>query len=388
MKRLVMLSALLLLTSSCVANAASKNKHNFSQYDFTLWGKYQVKGSENSYKFQSNLKEDKDVTTEIKNNKKTGLISYLLFEDGKIVIDESDLPEFIKNNKGLLPSHSIGKSLVSYVAGHAICEGYIDSVDVKLDDWATIKNTLYDGQVLIDLLNMKAGDQSYIGHYTYRTDNKIKGTGVNINTFPLKDVMELDIIQNARKSVPTYNYNALITNTIMNYIIHKTNGDWEKLLHKVFNQHVKVKNNVHFLKTERQKFSYEPPSAFSGTELGRYSFYASRYDYLRIAKTMMDDWNNDTCAGKYLKTMYERRIGKNREDSGWANGNKQRDYYFKSYGGQFHFDLVGLTNRKALAMSGFGGQHIYIDFDAKRIVIAHAKHRDYNWKSTVYNKIK
>ena len=69
MKRLVMLSALLLLTSSCVANAASKNKHNFSQYDFTLWGKYQVKGSENSYKFQSNLKEDKDVTTEIKNNK-------------------------------------------------------------------------------------------------------------------------------------------------------------------------------------------------------------------------------------------------------------------------------------------------------------------------------
>jgi hypothetical protein len=103
---------------------------------------------------------------------------------------------------------------------------------------------------------------------------------------------------------------------------------------------------------------------------------------------MMDDWNNDTCAGKYLKTMYERRIGKNREDSGWANGNKQRDYYFKSYGGQFHFDLVGLTNRKALAMSGFGGQHIYIDFDAKRIVIAHARHRDYNWKSTVYNKIK
>jgi hypothetical protein len=39
-------------------------------------------------------------------------------------------------------------------------------------------------------------------------------------------------------------------------------------------------------------------------------------------------------------------------------------------------------------MSGMGGQHIYIDFDAKRIVIAHAKHRDYNWRSTVYNKIK
>ena len=36
----------------------------------------------------------------------------------------------------------MGKSLVSYVTGHAICEGYIDSVNVKLDDWPTIKNTL------------------------------------------------------------------------------------------------------------------------------------------------------------------------------------------------------------------------------------------------------
>ena len=24
----------------------------------------------------------------------------------------------------------------------------------------------------------------------------------------------------------------------------------------------------------------------------------------------MEDWNNNTCAGKYLKTIYERRINK------------------------------------------------------------------------------
>ena len=46
---------------------------------------------------------------------------------------------------------------------------------------------------------------------------------------------------------------------------------------------------------------------------GRYSFYATRYDYLRIAKTIMEDWNNNTCAGKYLKTIYERRINKNKK---------------------------------------------------------------------------
>jgi hypothetical protein len=56
----------------------------------------------------------------------------------------------------------MGKSLVSYVTGYAICEGYIDNIDVTLDDWSVLKGTLYEGQKLIDLLNMKAGDQKII----------------------------------------------------------------------------------------------------------------------------------------------------------------------------------------------------------------------------------
>ena len=60
-----------------------------------------------------------------------------------------------KIHNGLLQSHSMGKSLVSYVTGHAICEGYISSVDEKLTGWDIIENTLYDNQVLIDLLNNK-----------------------------------------------------------------------------------------------------------------------------------------------------------------------------------------------------------------------------------------
>ena len=43
-------------------------------------------------------------------------------------------------------SNSVGKSLVSYVTGHAICEGYIDNVDVTLSDWSVLDNTLYEGQ--------------------------------------------------------------------------------------------------------------------------------------------------------------------------------------------------------------------------------------------------
>ena len=43
------------------------------------------KGSKEPYKFSSNLREDKDVKKEIQ---KTGLLSYLLYEDGKIIVDE------------------------------------------------------------------------------------------------------------------------------------------------------------------------------------------------------------------------------------------------------------------------------------------------------------
>jgi hypothetical protein len=42
-----------------------------------------------------------------------------------------------------------------------------------------------------------------------------------------------------------------------------------------------------------------------------FMFYATRYDYLRIAKAMLDDWQNDTCVGKYLKTIFENRISVN-----------------------------------------------------------------------------
>ena len=171
-------------------------KHQYEEYSFSAFWNYEVKGADNYYQFQSDLIQDKDVIKEIKNKKKTRLVSYLLFEDDKIKIDEHDLPSYIKNNNGLLPSHSMGKSLVSYVTGYAICEGYIDNIDVTLDDWPVLKGTLYEGQKLIDLLNMKAGDQQIIGENNYKSDNRIKGGKINVNVYPIAEVMDLPILQN------------------------------------------------------------------------------------------------------------------------------------------------------------------------------------------------
>ena len=381
MKKIFIIFCLLLFTN--IANA-KKNKNTWD-YPLLAFDKFETKGSQDFYKFQSNLRKDKDVLKEIKNNKETGLISYLLFEDNKIVIDESDIPIEVQGDRiidGLLPSHSMGKSLVSYVTGHAICEGYIESVDERLTGWDVIENTLYEDQVLIDLLNMAAGDQEYIGERLRpREDNFLKRSKVNGNLIPLKRIMELDLL-NSKKSKPVYNYSALTTHVIMNYVIYKTDDDWQKLLNKVFNEHVKVKNSVYFTKTPKVG-RYEKLVGYEQT--GRYSFYATRYDYLRIAKTIMEDWNNDTCVGKYLKTIYDRRIEK-------ADNVKDLDdvgLYTKKYGGQFHFDIFGLKKtRKILGMSGFAGQQILIDVDNKKIIVVNSLYKNYDWKRIVHSVIK
>ena len=362
------------------ASYANKNKNTWD-YPLIDYRGWVIEGSKDHYKFQSDLREDKDVLKEFKNNKNTGIISYLLFENDKIVIDVADIPRYVSSGEkiidGLLPSHSMGKSLVSYVTGHAICEGYIDSVNVKLNDWPLIKDTLYEDAVLLDLLNMKGGDQKWVGERrNIGSDNRIKGEKPeeNVNVIGLVKVKD-KYLRGTEKSKLIYNYSALTTNVIMNYVKHKAGDNWDKLLHKVFHEHVKVKNNVQFQKSRR----------YGDFVSARYSFYADRYDYLRIAKTMMEDWHNDTCAGKYLKTIYEKRVKKK------DNVKHATDIglYTKSYGGQIHFDIFGIKKeRKIIGLSGFAGQNILIDLDNKRIIVISSLYRNYDWKKIVYKKIK
>ena len=378
MKKLLGIVVLGLLLSG---NAFAKKNKNTWDYPLLAYKGWEIKGSDNHYKFKSNLRQDKNVLKEFKNNKETGIISYLLFEDDKIVIDVSDIPISVEGDKiidGLLPSHSMGKSLVSYVTGHAICEGYIDSVNVRLNDWPLIKNTLYEDSMLHDLLNMKAGDQKWVGERrNVGSDNRIKGSkNENVNVIGLMKVMN-EYLRGTEKSKLVYNYSALTTNVILNYVKYKTGDDWEKLLNKVYSEHVGVKNSVYLQRSKK----YLKTDFISA----RYSFYANRYDYLRIAKTMMDDWHNDTCAGKYLKTIYESRVKK-------KDSTKEADdvgLYTKAYGGQFHFDIYGIKKtRKIIGMSGFAGQQILIDLDNKKIIVVNSLYKNYDWKKIVHSVIK
>ena len=358
MKKLLLL--FLAIQTSVLAN---QNTWDYPLFDFD---RYEINPSSNYYEFESELIKSRVI----RNN--PSVISYLLFEDNKIVIDEKDIPDYTESGDKIhryLPSHSMGKSLVSYVTGHAICNGHIASVDERLD-WDLIDNTLYDDQRLIDLLNMQAGDQVFVGAYQYpKDDNLLKYENINSNVYGLEWIMNETSIVGSKKSRRVYNYSALTTHVIFNYVLEKSGED---ILNKVFNEHVGIENHVYFTKTRKGQ-----------GQSARYSFYADRYDYLRIARTIMNDWNSDTCIGDYLRTIHDRRIAKG---DGYKNNKRAVHSYSKSYGGQMHFDMPG-KSKTILGMDGFAGQQILINVDDERIIVINSKYENYDWDEIVYEKI-
>ena len=113
-------------------------------------GIFKIKKTKNFKKFEFDLRKDENVIEQLN---KTALLSYLEYVDGKIVVDEitpKDRFGKIFKNKTKHPSHSVGKSIISYITGHAICKGYISGINHKLNDWTILEKTLFYTQPLIN----------------------------------------------------------------------------------------------------------------------------------------------------------------------------------------------------------------------------------------------
>ena len=352
-------------------------KFTYSPYkDKPMVDVYEVKPSKKPYKFKSKLKEDKYIDKQLNN---TALISYLRFEDNKITIDkftpEDRFGKFI-NQDTKLRSMSVGKTMVSYVAGHAICGGYIDSINSRLNDWPLIENTLYYDQKLFDLLNMQDGDEKYVWSSDFLLPSNLDG-GADDYT---KDISQyITYFKNSKKGKSEFNYSAFATQLILNYVLFKTGDDFEKILEKTFNEKAKIKDSVIFWKVKN-----------SSKERGNANimFYATRYDYLRIAKAMLDDWQKDTCVGKYLKTIFENRISKD-NDKKRQRGDRTQWNFASGYAGQFQTHYKGISKKRpVMGMHGRGGQHVVIDFERSRIVVTNALHENFNYAKIVYDPIK
>jgi len=343
------------------------NKHTNNHLIYSV-----TKPSETPYKFKFDIKEDKYIQQQLK---KTALLSYLLFEDGKIVIDEIAPKEKffgMFRNDTRYKSQSNGKSIAAYILGHAVCKGYIESVDLRLNDWPILENTLYYDQKIIDLLNMNAGDHKYVKSNSFFNSNR------NITNPTIKMTMKNEL-KNSKKSRNKFNYSGLPPHIILNYMIFKIGDEkFEQLLNEIFTNKVKTEYSSFF-------FNVEAATSYDRSLYGALS--VTRYDYLRIAKAMLDDWQNDTCEGKFLKDIFNKRIKKTAK---YVNDRKNHKSLSKTreYAGFFHTGYSGMKDRPVMGMDGHGGQSILIDFEKGRIVATMAVHFNYNWKKIVYDPIK
>ena len=115
--------------------------HGNEKYAYSKNYAYKIgdKKNDNAYEFEFDLQTNelsKLVEEQLK-DKKTGLVSYILFENNKILVDQNRKSKY----KGPYPSHSVGKSFVGLVTGYAICGGYINHTVFERIDYPTVAGT-------------------------------------------------------------------------------------------------------------------------------------------------------------------------------------------------------------------------------------------------------
>jgi hypothetical protein len=295
------------------------------------------------------------------------LASYIMYEKGNIVIDEKSPDQRLGDlfdNDTLLYSMSMGKSLGGYLMGHAICRGYVKSVDQKLSDWPLVENTLLSEITVRDVLNSTMGDQKYrnLKPEYFKLTKRDPGD-VAISNVVFKD------LKASKPGKKIFAYGQFPANVAWNYISFKTSYKFKDFLDDVMQNHIGLENTLK-VNASSVPEEYGPLQS---------NFKATRYDTLRIGIAILKDWKEDTCVGKFLKDIYKSKVKKGRHNTG--------DGFSQSYAGFFHTDYPNVKDT-VMGMDGYGGIALLINFDDERIIYAHAIHRNYNYKKIVMKAIK
>ena len=334
--------------------------------------KYNKRGK--SYKFYTNpssqptalkfklQKEPKIIKKIVKKMQSKALVSYLMYEDGEIVIDQLSPPERfgdLINNDTMIYSQSLGKSLGGYLMGHAICKGYINSLSTSLADWPIVQGTLLETATVQDVINASMGHQKYVRKNTLSSGRDVGDTNI-------ASISRIELA-NSNAAKKRFSYGQLPANVALNYISFKTGHKFSTFINNVLRDHVGLAGRLEF-----NGVGDETNGVIQA------NFKATRYDTLRIGIAILNDWNSDTCIGNYLKDVYANRVSK--------GSNNMGDGYSKSYAGFFHTNYSGISDT-VMGMDGYGGIALLINFDDNRIVYTHAVHRNYNYKSLVLKAI-
>ena len=313
------------------------------------------------------------------------ILSYLYYEKGVIKYNgKANDGRFDRNIDDQMPffSHSTGKSITSYIVGHAICDGYISSMD-EVIDWPMMSKTLYQGQPLSNLLNMNAGDK----HTVDKVSTRVMGSTTHHRNMGLDTIAAS--LEGVEKRGNEVFYNNFLSDIIANYVVFKAGDNYDELMRKIFQDKVKIKYAVSYEKRATTLTNGTRSSYFGAPQtLASYSYFMSRIDFLRVAEAMMKDYQNGTCVGKYLKTAQKQAKAWPQYLPNSENANFFANTYAKKYGAQFYFDFLGMSDRNIFTTEGFNGQNMMIDMDNSRIVVTNSAATAWDTRVFILNVIK
>lgn len=348
------------------------------------WGRlYTIKPKGNAVDYKEQPKKSSEVLDTALT--RGYLFSYLYYENGSIKYNGKAMDgRFERNIDDEMPffSHSTGKSITSYIVGHAICDGYISSMD-EVIDWPMMSQTLYQGQPLRNLLNMSAGDK----HTVDKVSTRVMGSTTHHRDMGLDTIAAS--LGGVEKRGNEVFYNNFLADIIANYIVFRAGDNYDELMRKIFQDKVKIKYPVSYEKhaatlTNGQRSIYYGQLQTQAS----YSYYMTRLDFLRVAEAMMKDYQNQTCVGQYLKEAQK-------QAKSWPGYRPNDDNaklwihaYAKRYGAQFYFDFHGMSDRNIMATEGYNGQNMMIDMDNSRIVVTNSAATAWDQRVFMLNVIK
>ena len=339
------------------------------------------KGNAVKFKYEKNL----DSVSLKKELSKKYVLSYLFYDNGIIKYDGLAKKGRFKEditNETLFFTHSVGKSITSYIVGHAICDGYISSID-EIIDWPLMENTLYQGQPLRDLLNMKAGDM----HVVDKDTTRFIGSTEHHRNMGLDTIAYL--LDGTKKKGNRVFYNNALSDIIANYIVFKAGDKYDELIKKVFQDKIKIENKVSYQKHSQSRLHKKNPK-YNGSPqtLASYSYHVTRLDFLRIAEAIMKDYQNKTCVGNYLRESQKQALNWYKYGPTKDNSRFWIHRYSKKYGSQFYFDFYRMKNRNIIAADGLNGQIMLIDLDNSKIVTTNSGATGWNVNKLVLSVIR
>ena len=275
----------------------------------------------------------------------SNLLSVMYFDGESIRANELDQNNLTPAQR--MYSMSISKSFVGYLVGHALCDGFLLSLDDPIHKYVpeTI-GTVYEGVPLQDMVNMSAGDSEFFGG---RQSINEYARPILADHRSIKSFLE-ESRGKRRKEKAGFRYSNMITDLVARAIdVVTPKGFAEYFFEKIVMRGNFTSETMYF----KDKNNWGILFAF---------LYASRNDYLSFGQLIANDWNSNNCSGAVLKTFYNNRV---------PTGKKLTGSSYRSYGGFFWTDKEDF-NFRHLSMLGHGGQRVIVNLDSGSVLTMHA----------------